>query len=203
VRNDVIGAELILKRYDLQIPRMLRACRGLKPTAFVDVGANFGLYTCIIGKLQLADRLVAFEPDRRAFALLQKHLASNGLTAVESHKLAVGASRSSAVLVPAMGINSGISTVVAAHPEGYEVDVVALDDMLSFVGKPLVIKIDVEGYEQPVLEGAKRLFSQNFGYAQIEVLDERDDSVIVKMTQLGWELRDRINSDFVFWRRAN
>ena len=58
----------------------------------------------------------------------------------------------------------------------------------------LAIKIDVEGYEQSAF------FGKN---AQIEVLDEQDDSVIVKMTQFGWELRDRINSDFVFWRRVN
>jgi hypothetical protein len=42
--NDVIGREIIPKRFEwLQIPQMIQACRELKPAAFIDIGANFGL----------------------------------------------------------------------------------------------------------------------------------------------------------------
>ena len=44
----------------------------------------------------------------------------------------------------------------------------SLDKLFPFIGKPLVIKIDVDGYELPVLEGAKKLPRQNYGYAQIK-----------------------------------
>jgi len=65
--NDVIGREMILQRFEwLQIPAMLRACRELRPVAFLDIGANFGLYTCIIGRQGLAERLIAFEPNHWA-----------------------------------------------------------------------------------------------------------------------------------------
>jgi len=63
----------------------------------------------------------------------------------------------------------------------------SLDEMFSFISKPLVIKIDVEGYELEVLEGAKKLLCQNYGYAQIESFEEnRAASVIDKMARCGW-----------------
>jgi FkbM family methyltransferase len=203
--NDVIGREIILKRFEwLQIPQMIQACRELKPAAFIDIGANFGLYTCIIGRQRLANRLIAFEPHRWARGRLQAHLELNGLTGVEIHDTALGAAHHTATLLPGAAGQSALSTVVASHPEGYEIEVVPLDDVLSFVGKPLVIKMDVEGYELEILEGAKSLLARNYGYAQIESFEERRaSSVIDRMAQFGWPLSDHIVDDLIFRRSAD
>jgi FkbM family methyltransferase len=202
--NDVIGNELILKRFEwLQIPAMLLACRELKPAAFIDVGANFGLYTCIIGRQHLADRLIAIEPNRSVLDRLRAHIALNGVTGVEIKETAVGAARGTATLLPGAPGKSALSAIVAAHPEGYEIDVVPLDEMLAFTGKALIIKIDVEGYELEVIDGAKKLLAQNYGYAQIESFDEqRADAVIKRMANCGWRLSDHIVDDLVFRRDA-
>jgi len=202
--NDIIGREIILKRFEwLQIPQMIRASRELSPAAFIDIGANFGLYTCIIGRLKLANRLIAFEPNPQARGRLQTHLELNGLTEVEIHDAGAGAARHTASLLPGAGGQSALSTVVSANPEGYEIEVVPLDDVVSFVGKSLVIKIDVEGYELQVLEGAKSLLSRNYGYAQIESFEERRASAVIdKMAQFGWRLSDHIVDDLVFRRSA-
>ncbi len=204
-RSDVIGREIILKRFEwLQIPQMIRACRQLNPAAFIDIGANFGLYTCIVGRLGLANRLIAFEPHPQARGRLQTHLQLNGLTGVEVHGTAVGAARHTASLLPGAAGDSAFATVVSANPEGYEIEVVPLDDVISLVGKPLVVKIDVEGYELQVLEGAKNLLSRNYGYAQIEFFEERRASAVIdKMAQFGWQLSDHIVDDLVFRRDAN
>jgi len=199
------GREIILKRYEwLQIPPMIQACRELSPAAFIDVGANFGLYTCIIGRQRLARiRLIAFEPHREAFGRLQEHIELNGLTGVEIHQTAAGAARGTATLVSGPPGYSLLSTVVAAHHEGYEIEVVPLDEVILFVGKPLIIKIDVEGYELQVLEGAKTMFARNYGYAQIESFEEsRVGPVIDRMARFGWQLSDHIVHDLVFRRGA-
>jgi FkbM family methyltransferase len=203
--NDVIGREMILQRFEwLQIPAMLRACRELRPVAFLDIGANFGLYTCIIGRQGLAERLIAFEPNHWALGRLDAHIALNGLTAVEIHNSAVGAADHTAVLLPGAPGYSALSTIVQSNADGYEITVVSLDKLFSFTGKPLVIKIDVEGYELPVLEGAKKLLCQNYGYAQIESFEaNRAASVIDQMAQCGWQLTDHIVDDLVFRRGAN
>jgi Methyltransferase FkbM domain len=96
-----------------------------------------------------------------------------------------------------------LSKIVDGHPQGHQVDVVPLDEMVSFVGKPLVIKIDVEGYELEVLEGAKALLARNYGHAQIESFEEpRAGAVIKRMTELGWQDSDHIVNDLVFRRDA-
>ncbi len=202
--NDVIGHEIILKRFEwLQIPQMIRACQKLRPAAFIDIGANFGLYTCVLGRQKLASRLIAFEPNRWALERLREHFELNGLTGVEIHETALGAEHHTALLLPGAPGYSALSTIVSAHPDGYEIKVVALDDVVSFVGKPLVIKIDVEGYELQVLEGAKTLLAQNYGYVQIESFeDSRAKAVIETMAQFGWRQSDHIVDDLVFRRDA-
>jgi len=202
--SDVIGREMLLQRFEwLQIPAMLRACRELKPVAFIDVGANFGLYTCIIGRQKLAERLIAFEPNRAVVERLRRHIALNALAGVEIHQTAAGASAHKAALSLGAPGYDALSSVVAAHPGGYEIDVVALDDTLDFVSKALVIKIDVEGYELEVLQGAKNLLTRNYGYAQIESFEERRAAAVIdKMAQFGWRLTDHIVDDLVFRRAA-
>jgi len=202
--TDVIGHELVLRRFEwLQIPAMLQACRELKPEAFIDIGANFGLYTCILGRQKLARRLIAFEPNRAVVARLKAHLALNSVTGVEIHETAVGATRHKAALLLGAPGYDALSSVVAAHPQGYAIDVVALDDVVAFAAQPLVIKIDVEGYELPVLQGAKNLLTQNYGYAQIESFEtHRIDAVVATMAQSGWGLCERISDDLVFRKDA-
>lgn len=201
-RNDVIGNELILKRFEwLQIPAMLNACRELKPAAFIDIGANFGLYTCIIGRALLADRLIAFEPNRAVIGRLQEHIARNGLHGVEIHRSAAGASRHKAALALGAPGFDALTSVVAAHSGADQIDVVTLDETLAFAGKALIFKIDVEGYELEVLEGAKNLFTRNYGYAQIESFEAtRADAVIAAMARFGWRWSDHIVDDLIFRR---
>ncbi len=114
--------------------------------------------------------MIAFEPNRWALGRLHAHIELNGLGGVEIHSTAVGRADHTAVLLPGASGYSALSTIVQSHSDGYEIRVVSLDEMFSSIGKPLVIKIDVEGYELQVLEGAKNLLCQNYGYAQIEIL---------------------------------
>jgi hypothetical protein len=92
---------------------------------------------------------------------------------------------------------------VPSHQDGYQIDVVSLDETFSFTGKPLVLKVDVEGYELEVLEGAKGLLAGNFGYAQIESFEKhRADAVVDFMARHGWQQSDHIVDDLVFRRDA-
>src|ERR1700677_3343866 len=83
---------MLLQRFEwLQLDAMLKAARKLKPQAFVDIGANFGLYTCVIGQRKLVQRLIAFEPSPEIVTQLQSNIALNGLSEAEIHPVAAGA----------------------------------------------------------------------------------------------------------------
>jgi len=200
--NDVIGNELILKRFEwLQITAMLQACRELRPYAFIDIGANFGLYTCIVGRQCLAERLIAFEPNGAVIGRLQEHIALNEVAGVEIHQAAAGAAPHKAALALGAPGFDALTSVVAARPDSPQIDVVTLDETLGFAGRPLVFKIDVEGYELEVLQGARNLFSRNYGYAQIESFEERRAAAVVAtMAQYGWRWSDHIVDDLIFRR---
>jgi FkbM family methyltransferase len=198
--DDHIGYEMAIGIFEwVQLDRLIRTCERIKPDVFLDIGAHTGLYTCVIGRRDLAPRLVAFEPDRRTLVNLKANLLINDLLArTELHEAAVGAERGTAMFVQGGDDNRGQSRIEEGHPDAYAVPVVAIDDAVQIEGKTLAIKMDVEGFEMETLAGGERLFRNNGGYAQIEAYDGRDAVVIPRMAELGWRLADRLDIDFLF-----
>jgi FkbM family methyltransferase len=202
--DDVIAHEMLLRRFEWrQIERMIEVCRRLRPAVFIDIGANFGLYTCILGRQGLVPRLVAIEPDRKNLIHLRMHLQINDPGgAVEVHECAAGARTGEALLTPSSGRNCGLSHIAVAGGAGYRVRMAAIDEIVSLEGQPICVKIDVEGFELAVLAGMGQLFRRNHGYAQIEVLGDDDAAVIGRMAEFGWGYVGRIDEDSLFERDA-
>jgi hypothetical protein len=48
-----------------ELKNFIRSAAAIKPDLFIDIGANLGLYTCILMKNRLVPRAILFEPDRR------------------------------------------------------------------------------------------------------------------------------------------
>ena len=83
IPGESIGDEIAIKRYEWwELTMMMMACRRYRPDVFIDVGANIGLYTCVLGRAHAARKLLAFEPDGRNFARLSENIARNGLDGV-------------------------------------------------------------------------------------------------------------------------
>jgi FkbM family methyltransferase len=198
--DDHIGYEMAIGIFEwVQLDRLIRTCERIKPDVFLDIGAHTGLYTCVMGRRDLAPRLIAFEPDRRTLVNLKANLLINDLLdRTELHEAAVGAERGTAMFVQGGDDNRGQSRIEEGHPDAYAVPVVAIDDAVQIEGKTLAIKMDVEGFEMETLAGGERLFRNNGGYAQIEAYDGRDAVVIPRMAELGWRLADRLDIDFLF-----
>ena len=203
--DDLIGYEIAINRLEWrEIKLMIDACERLKPDIFVDVGANVGLYSCILGRRHLVPQVLALEPDKLNFSRLGANLALNGLAAiVEARAIAAGARSATMAFAPAGPENRGVSKLGPVEAGGYDVIVAPLDDLLHIEDRKIVVKIDVEGYELEVLEGAERLFRRNKGFAQIEGHgDRRAAEITARMTTLGWQFVDRYGIDLRFERSS-
>src|ERR1700683_2268415 len=125
---------------------------------FIDIGANIGSYTILAAGVGRA-RVLAVEPLPTTFAHLERNVLLNGLSArVVCHQL--GLSDSAGTL----RFSSGLDTAnhVLARDEALpslEVPVIRLDD-LPGVDSPTLLKIDVEGHELAVLNGARTVLTK-------------------------------------------
>lgn len=191
-----ISAKIL--EYDL-LKVMMAACTKLRPHAFIDVGANLGLYSCILMKNRLAPRAILFEPDRRNVTYLRANLLINDLAGenIQIHAVALGAATSTKRLTPGPASDIGRSTIASLAPgayrhfedkEGYDVKVRRFDDIAAMEGQTLAIKIDVEGYEREVIVGMNRTLRNNGGIVQIEVFDEHRNELVRAMQDLGYSL---------------
>ena len=201
--GEAINDDIAMNRYEWrELTMMLAAAREYQPKVFIDVGANVGVYSCILGKGGIVSRVVSYEPDRRNYARLAENIERNALAGIaQARGCAVGDRRGTASLTPGPEDNAGWSKLNGTGLDEYTVDVVTLDDELDIQGSSILIKIDVEDYEMEVLAGAERLLRRNGGYAQIEARgDEHADKVTKLMSDYGWRLIDRYLIDLSFER---
>lgn len=128
---------------------------------FIDVGANIGYFSCLMSKLAGPEgKILAIEPEPQNLKLLEQNIKINQLTNVEVHPCAMGASAGSAMLGLYKPSNRGRHSLLQKDAKSrVEVPVMALDDLVKTSGKNVtswsLVKIDVEGYEGFVIEGAK------------------------------------------------
>ncbi len=184
-----------------ELKNFMRNAAVIKPDVFIDVGANLGLYTCILLKNRLVPRAILFEPDRRNRVHLGANLLINGLldANLEIHPVALGAAPGRFRLVPGPERDIGLSQIVetAAEDQGYDVEVVRFDDFVTLTGQALAIKIDVERYERKVLAGMGRTLRDNRGIVQIEVLEAREETAAL-MSAAGFRLAQDFGPNLVF-----
>ncbi len=112
----------------------------------IDVGANIGYYLLLFAQAG-AEPIVGIEPDLDNLTEVRRTIAANTMPQVEIVEAAVGASPGIAHFNP--GLNGSVS-----DQGERQVRMVTVDEITP--GDVGLIKIDVEGFERHVLEGAAR-----------------------------------------------
>jgi FkbM family methyltransferase len=127
-----------------------------KDEVFADVGANIGAYSLVAAACAGA-RCVAFEPTSLAYRYLAENVALNRLQErIELQQCAVGAEAGSIRLTAGMGeVNHVLGS--GESGESIQVPMVSLDGFFTGRTAPALIKIDVEGFEGAVVDGAAKL----------------------------------------------
>ena len=135
----------------------------IKPgDVIADVGAYVGLYTiAMANRTGSSGRVVAFEPDSANFSALKEHVELNRVRdRVELKQLAVGAHSGRFQFNADASSESAVTDIQQASPGSSGVECAKLDDVFGD-RRVDIAKIDVEGYELQVLQGARTLLTEN------------------------------------------
>ena len=161
---------------------LVDALRLLPSDAMIlDVGANIGFTTAVMTKRLPNARIFSFEPDSEPFGYLRETVRLNNLSKVETinkalaaapgrmafhcHPRGAGASH----LAGDQSLRDGNQTV--------EVSTVDIERASRALARVDLIKIDVEGFEIDVLEGARDTIAADRPYVADRVQQLHDDRV--------------------------
>lgn len=168
------GVDIV--RYPLHDPlaRTVRLLQHYQVDCVIDVGANDGGFSSSIRQLGYTGKIVSFEPLQRPFDALRVKAAADGNWDV--HRSAIGDSDGEVTINISgnAGLSSSVLPMLDAHlsvaPKSKYVGTetvpqARLDTFLSEPGldtnSRTFLKIDVQGYEGEVLDGASGLFARD------------------------------------------
>jgi FkbM family methyltransferase len=145
-----------------------------------DVGAFEGLITLFFARK--AQQVVCYEPSARNYARLCQNLELNAIRNVTPRKYGVGATSHRSLLAsdPRMTggatLSANMSATIGRQADARfeQIEVTTLDEDLAaaHLPQPDLVKIDVEGYELAVLQGAKGLLESKHPALYLEMHGE-------------------------------
>lgn len=153
-----VGQRIALEKYEpYETDLILRQVQD--GDVIVDVGSNIGYYTILLAdKVGKSGKVYAFEPDSVNFEILEKNIKANKLENVVVVKAAVG-SREGKLKLFKSKENYGDHKLYGNEKVKEEVKIVKLDDFIK--GKVDLIKIDTQGWEPEVVNGAKKIIEKD------------------------------------------
>lgn len=163
--NDYIFKELyVYGVHELDVDWILRQLlqRG---DVVVDVGASFGFHALTAAvRIGPEGHVYGVEPQPDMFALLEENIRHNRLTNVTIDRMALSDSSRTLTLYRFAGLGTGHTSVSTLDRDDYKTIVcsaITLDSYLESHNVPNVtmLKLDVEGSELAVLQGAPGLLS--------------------------------------------
>ena len=158
----------------------------------VDAGANVGSFTILAGGVRGA-RVVSVEPIPSTFDRLRRNVLLNELgDRVRLFNLGLSDKVGKLVFTAGRNSTNHVVTDDTTDSDTVEVDVLPLDDVLDG-DVPFLIKIDVEGFESPLLAGAgSTLANENLQSVIMELNDSgsrygfEDDEILDVMRDFGF-----------------
>ena len=137
----------------------------------IDVGANVGQFGELLRAGGYRGRIVSFEPIEAAFQTLSRKAAADGnwearhcgLGAVPgtAHLHVSGLSECSSILDLTGIAELHDGRIATDHTE--EIKIRTLDEVASELSGKILLKIDTQGYEKPVIEGGRQTIHRVMG----------------------------------------
>ncbi len=126
---------------------------------FLDIGSHYGIYSMTFASINPDGMAYAIDPSPKCFWVLDRNMKLNPQMKITSDNVALGREQGEIMMhyewVHLIGDHSGNS-------KGSPVNVTMMDKFIQDKSiAPDIIKIDVDGYEGPVIEGGMKYLSNN------------------------------------------
>lgn len=169
--------------------------RELRPDSHcLDLGSNFGFFTCLMARFCPEGRVIAVEADGHVFPLVRDNIAINGLGNATAIHAAVSDSEGEVTLYRRSERSANTSIIQVGQdftdilgerpPEPFTIGGVTVDALAERLdGRVDFIKVDVEGAEPLALAGARQTIARN---PQLRVVMEWSPGQI---SNAGFDLR--------------
>ncbi|WP_343636496.1 FkbM family methyltransferase [Fluviicola sp.] len=150
----------------------------LKPgSAFLDIGANIGLMSVIASKIVGEKGIVyAAEANPGTVSILQTNIELNNCKNIQLLPVALSDEQGTALLFENWEVNRGGASLISQSEgqQGVTVNMERLDDLFDENTAVDLVKIDVEGFEPPVIRGGMNWFRKQLPVFIIEVSEKRE-----------------------------
>lgn len=171
-----------------------RVCKRLlrKDDIVFDVGANVGYTSMYFSTLVYDGLVVSLEPVPRSFALLQR--TCEGRPNIKCLNVAASRTYGKLNIFPSDMLDRA-TVICEPSSDTVSVRAVTLDSLVTNYGYPRFVKIDVEGFEEHVIEGMQSIFRHKNN--PIIIFEALNDSCRLKSRTI---IEHHANDDYSFYR---
>ena len=157
----------------------------------IDCGANIGNHTLYFANECNVRKIYAFEPVPTTYKILQKNIKLNNLENVVEAKNIGLSNEISKGAIESYNLSNIGGTRLCKMDNG-DIDFLTIDS-LNIKEKIDLIKIDVEGMDYLVLQGAENTIRKNMPVINIESFESEYKQSKVFLSELGYELAEELS----------
>jgi FkbM family methyltransferase len=167
----------------------------------IDVGANIGYYSLLIGRWVGPKGLVhAFEPQPAIFKQLCRHLILNKTNWIKPHQQALGDTIEQRFMTSIPEWNYGMQRIATEKDIGVnQVEITTLDEFVKYeqLNRIDLIKVDIEGYEFKFLKGAEHSLNK---FKPLLFIELNPDALIAQGSNMDQLLKFLVQSGYVLYQ---
>lgn len=154
--------------------KLLEKARSLNlKGVYVDIGANIGNHSIFFSCFCPSTKVYSFEIDETIFSLLKENMKNNCLShTYYLSNIGILDKKGLVDISETNHLNAGMTKIV--NVEGTKNKVDKLDNVLKNIENIVLIKIDVEGFELEIINGAKTILENQSPTIFAELATEKE-----------------------------
>jgi len=188
-----------------QIATIVEFSKKNKQDYFLDIGSNCGYYALFIANTFPNTHVLAFEPIKKTYDKLIRNIHLNNLNKqIQTFNFGLSDTNNEVqmrTLIKKGFVQSGGFTVhnknreLKTNETLLKADLKIGDEVIKYINKKLLIKIDVEGHEINALKGLNHLLKNNKVYMQIEIFHENKEDIFNFLKKNNFKFIKNINGN--------